>query len=115
MSKEKSQWQLDEDLQIVEGKISMILESSLDKIRYPVDCVAFDSASSSVREGGHHHSICRHPDRGEQFGCLLTKEDSVGKITRLRESKCIYKVKKGRRGSANLRNRINQEAEDKIW
>jgi hypothetical protein len=98
----------EETLPTVGRKIDMMLGRSDGKLKYPVDCVAFGSASSSVRDGGHHHAICYHPDRGKQYGCLLTNEDEQGKITRKRGTECDFRIKKGRRGAVELNERIAQ-------
>lgn len=84
------------------------------KRRSIVDCVAFGTAFDHTSELGgdkiQHFSLCFHPQKGKQFGCLLT--DDVGserEVKRIRGRMCGFRVKKGRKGSAELERTIAEE------
>jgi len=85
--------------------------------RSPVDCVAYSSAYVSVdgenKVDGHYHPICNHPDRGKQFGCLLTREEEGGRIRRTMDRRtCSFRVKNGRRGAVELERRMMEPVEE---
>ena len=110
----------EETLPYIGRKIDFIIATRSQRgKRRPVDCIAFASASRSVsieaqERTDYHHAVCIHPDRGKQFGCLLTREERGGRIIRVLGAKCELRIKKGRRGSANLRERIRGREEEKF-
>ena len=83
--------------------------------RSPVDCVAFGYAYVSTGENSeitaYHHAICQHPERGQQYGCLLTREESDGTVTRVVHTKCENRIKNGKRGASALKRTIEEVEE----
>jgi len=82
----------------------------------PVDCVAFSYAYPRIdtknRIRAYYHAICSHPDRGEQFGCLLTNTGPDGLETRVQGSSCPFQVKSHEKGAVALRTRIKKREEE---
>lgn len=98
----------------------MSLEEDSPKRRNLVDCVAFDTAYDHTSESGgdaiKHYSICFHPQRGKQFGCLLTDDiGSESEVKRICGRRCEFRIKKGRKGSAQLEKMIAEMAEQETY
>ncbi len=83
--------------------------------RTPVDCVAFSAAcveSNNDEITDYFHAICNHPDRGQTYGCMLTREEPSGRVVRIMGKECPLRIKKGRKGSAKLRERIQKKSDE---
>jgi hypothetical protein len=91
------------------AEIQRLLNNMDVKRRWPVDCVAFNAITADD-SGKFFHSACVHPDRGRQFGCLLTGETPPEMVVRrLPGAVCEYRIKKGRKGATILGQRIEDE------
>ena len=110
---------IDDTLRTIAMKLPMLL-TPLQKggSRLSVDCVAFGAVNivdDQHRRKGCADAFCLHPNRGKQFGCLLTETKVGGVVRRIRNAECDFRIRRGTRGAVALGKRMQEEVLAEAW